>query len=87
MEKKLLKMPAEIKLIPQTGQNPFMWKGPKFDTSMRRSMISDDMESSLGMMEVITPPGTVGLTDSKGRDLQCSGVIISVWKSREDQQR
>ena len=79
MEKKLLKMPAEIKLIPQTGQNPFMWKGPKFDTSMRRSMISDDMESSLGMMEVITPIGveiagrpatiTAWVTQALGREV------------------
>ena len=43
--------------------------------SMRRSMVSDNLESSLGMMEVVTPPGPVGLTDSKGRDLPCSGVI------------
>jgi hypothetical protein len=67
--KKLLKMPAEIKLIPRTGKKPFMWRGPEFDMSMRQSMISDNLESSLGMMEVVTPPGPVGLTDSKGRDL------------------
>jgi hypothetical protein len=75
MGKKLLRMPAEIKIIPRAGKKPFIWKGPEFDMSMRRSMVSDDLESSLGMMEVVTPPGPVGLTDSKGRDLPCSGVI------------
>jgi hypothetical protein len=32
--KKLLKMPAEIRLIPRTGKKPFMWSGPEFDMSM-----------------------------------------------------
>jgi hypothetical protein len=38
-------------------------------------MISDDLEGSFGTMEVVTPPGPVGLTDAKGRELPCSGVI------------
>jgi hypothetical protein len=52
-----------------------MWSGPELDMSMRRSMISDNLKSSFGTMEVVTPPGPVGLTDAKGRELPCSGVI------------
>jgi hypothetical protein len=27
----LLRMPAEIKIIPRAGKKPFIWKGPEFD--------------------------------------------------------
>jgi hypothetical protein len=38
-------------------------------------MISEDLESLFGTIEVVTLPGPVGLTDAKGRELPCSGVI------------
>jgi hypothetical protein len=38
-------------------------------------MISEDLESLFSTMEVVTLPGPVGLTDAKGRELPCSGVI------------
>ena len=61
------KMPVTLKVIPRpsSGKTTFEWR-TEFDTSMKRSMISEVMEGSFGPLEVVTPPGPIGQTDAKG---------------------
>ena len=53
-----LKMPTIIRFIirPSSGRQPFKRKA-EFDTNMKRTMISDDLEELFGAMEVVSPPG------------------------------
>ena len=55
-----LKMPTIIRFIirPSSGRQPFERKA-KFDTKMKQTMISDDLEELFGTMEVVSPPGPV----------------------------
>ena len=73
---KKLKMPAIIRIIPHSssGKELFEWRS-EFDMSIRRSMVSEDLEVFLGTMEVVGAPGPVGLTDAKRQELPCSGVM------------
>ena len=71
-----VKMPTVFRFTPRpaSGRQSFN-RDTRIDTSYRRTMVSEDLEGLFGAMEVVSPPGPIGLEDANGRKLPCTGLV------------
>ena len=71
-----IRMPMTIRICPRpsTGRTAFIYHA-RFDMMRRKSIVSEDIEGYFGLMEVITYPGPIGLTNANGRLIYCSGEV------------
>lgn len=72
--RKKIKMPTTVQILPQpsTGKKPFKFN-VNFDTSRTKSILSEDIETHFGLMDVLTYPGPVALLDANGQLLNFCG--------------
>jgi hypothetical protein len=59
---------------PMSGRQSFD-RDIKIDNGYKRTMVSEDLEGLLGVMEIISPPGPIGLEDANGQELPCTGLV------------
>jgi hypothetical protein len=69
-------MPTVFRFTPRpaSGRQSFD-RDTRIDTRYKRTMVSEDLEGLLGAMQVVSPPGPIGLEDANGRKLPCPGLV------------
>ena len=65
-------MPTVVQSIPhlRSGRWSLKFERKKeFYTNLKWTMISEDLEGLFGAIEIVNPPGPIGLTDTNGQEL------------------
>ena len=71
-----IEMPSAVQISPRpsTNRDAFTYDAT-FDMSRTKSLVSEAVEEYFGLTDFITYPGPVGLQDSNGEPIHCSGEV------------